>query len=119
VQDREQLRDRDIYGSNLMSREERQEYRSRLEGMQNVQQWARFRAEHQRSMQERARRDGATLPPPFYGQHLMTDREREQLRERLENASSEQERQRIMAQHREQMQARAREHQIPASELGQ
>ena len=49
----------------------------------------------------------------------MTDQERERLRERLENAANDQDRLRIRNEHREQMQARAREHQIPLSELGE
>jgi hypothetical protein len=119
VQDREQLRDRDIYGSELMTREERREYRNRIQSAETMQQWARFRAEHQQRMLARARPENVTLPPPFYGQQLMTDQERERLRERLDNAANEQERVRIRNEHREQMQARAREHQIPSSELGE
>jgi hypothetical protein len=105
-------------GSELMTREERREYRSRIRSAETMQQWARFRAEHQQRILARARQENVTLPPPFYGQQLMTDQERERLRERLENAANEQERMRIRNEHREQMQARAREHQIPSSELG-
>jgi hypothetical protein len=119
VEDREQLRDRDIYGSEFMTREERREYRTRMAQMDTVQQWARFRAEHQNRMMARARERNAELPTPLYGQQLMTDQERERLRERLQNAETEQERERIRAEHRVEMQARAREHQIPTSELGE
>lgn len=119
MQDHDQLRDRDIYGSEVMTRQERREYRNRIAAIQTVPEWARFRAEHQARMQARARQEGVTLPQPLYGQQLMTDQERERLRERLENADTEQERQRIRDEHREQMQARAREHQIPPNELGQ
>ena len=119
MQDREQLRDRDIYGSELMTRQERREYRNRIQAMQTMPEWARFRAEHQQRMMALARQEGVTLAPPFYGQQLMTDQERERLRERLENAANEQERLALRNEHREQMQARAREHQIPASELGE
>jgi hypothetical protein len=118
VQDREQLRDHDIYGSQLMTREERNEYRRRIEAMSSVQDWARFRAEHQNRMLARARERNADLEAPYYGQQLITDQEREQLRERLRNAASEQERARIRAENREQIQQRAREYQIPLAELG-
>jgi len=102
-----------------MTREERREYRNRIQAMQTMEQWVRFRAEHQQRMLDRARHEGVTLSPPFYGQQLMTDQERERLRERIENAANEQERRRIRNDHREQMQARAREHQVPSSELGE
>jgi hypothetical protein len=118
VQDKDQLRDRDIYGSQLMTREERREYRNRIEAMQSVQEWARFRAEHQNRMMARARERNVNLDPLYYGQQLMTDQERERLRERLRNASTEQERERVRNENREQMQQRARENQIPLPELG-
>ena len=117
VQDRDQLRNGDIYGSELMSRQERREYRNRIGEMDTVQEWARYRAEHQARMMVRAGEQGVDLPAPLYGQQLMTDQEREQLRERLREAATEQERERLRAQHREQMQERAREHQVPLSEL--
>jgi hypothetical protein len=117
IQDRDQLRNRDIYGSELMTRQERREYRNRIEAMNTVQEWARFRARHQTEMQVRAREQGADLERPYYGQQLMTDREREQLRERLRDATSEQQRERIRTESRQQMQERAREYEIPLSEL--
>src|SRR5690606_27239395 len=113
VQDREQLRDRDILGSELMTRQERREYRNRNEARQTVQEWVGARDQHQERMLARARQEGVTLPQPFYGQQLMTDQERERLRERLQDAETEQERLRIRNEHREEMQVRAREHQIP------
>lgn len=117
IQDRDQLRDRDIYGSQLMTRQERRDYRNRIGEMNTVQEWARFRAQHQAEMQSRARDHGVDLEPPYYGQQLMTDQERERLRERLRNATSEQERGRIRTESRQQMQERAREYQIPLNEL--
>jgi RimJ/RimL family protein N-acetyltransferase len=119
VQDRDQLRDRDIYGYELMSDEERREYRNRMQRTTTDQEWARFRAEHQSRMLARSRERGVALPPPFYGQQLMTDAERERLRERLMSAATEQERERIRAAHREEMQQRARARQIPLGELDQ
>jgi hypothetical protein len=119
VQDREQLRDRDIYASELMSAEERNEYRNRLRQIATEQEWVRFRAEHQARMVARARERGVALPPPLYGQQLMTDRERARLRERLEKAATEQERERIRTEHRTEMQERARGLGVPAADLGQ
>jgi hypothetical protein len=99
-----------------MGRDERRQYRERIREMENVGEWVRFRAEHQARMLERARERGVELPEPLFGQQLMTDQERERLRERLEDAQNEQERERIRAEHREEMQERARVHQIPLSE---
>lgn len=54
------------------------------------------------------------MPPiaedePIYGSQMMTQQERLQYRERLRNASTLEERERIRSQHHEQMQTRARE----------
>lgn len=117
VRDREQLRDRDIYGSELMTPRERREYRSRIEGMDSPGDWARFRAEHQARMQRRAEERGVELERPHFGQQLMTDHERDQLHRRLRDAPDDDARQRLQAEHRERMLERAREHRIPAEEL--
>lgn len=118
LRDRDQLRDRDIYGSELMTRRERDEYRDRIETMASVREWAQFRSEHQAQMVARASERGANLPAPYYGQQLMTDRERERMREQLQSATSEQVRQQVLAEHRELMQQRARENGIPLRALG-
>lgn len=118
VQDRDQLRDRDIYGYALMSAEERNQYRSRMRELETEQEWARFRAAHQTSMTARARERGAALDPPLYGQQLMTDRECVELRERLGKALTEQDRERIRAEHRTRMNERARELGVPVAEIG-
>ncbi len=118
VRDREQLRNRDIYGAQLMTRKELSAYRSKLATKNTVREWAQFRAQHQTQMMARARERGVQLPAPVYGQQLMTHQEREQLQTRLQNAATEQERERIRAEHRNQMQERAREYQIPLTDLG-
>jgi hypothetical protein len=118
VRDRDQLRNRDIFGSELMTRGERNEYRERIAAMTSVQEWARFKAEHQTDMLARARERGVDLPRPLYGQQLMTDQEREQLQQRLNAAGTEQARRQIEAEHRELVQQRARAYGIPLSALG-
>lgn len=45
---------------------------------------------------------------PIYGGHLLTEQERNQHREKMRNATTEEERERIRAQHHEQMKERAR-----------
>jgi hypothetical protein len=54
VRDRDRLRDEDIYGSELMTAEEREQYRQRLRSVQTDQEWARLRADHQEQMRARA-----------------------------------------------------------------
>lgn len=48
-------------------------------------------------------------PTPIYGKSLMTVQEQEQHRERIRNATSDEQRNQIRAEHRKQMQARAKE----------
>lgn len=61
---REQVRalDRQIYGWRLMTRQERDEYRSRLGAWRTFEERERFVAEHQAAMQARARARGVALP---------------------------------------------------------
>ena len=55
-----------IYGSQLMTRRERIEYRARMRAAKTARERERIRAEHHRQMQERARERGFKLPdtPP-------------------------------------------------------
>ncbi|KXS39388.1 MAG: hypothetical protein AWU55_370 [Halomonadaceae bacterium T82-2] len=77
TQDQDQLRDRDqtrlqdrdpdgqsIYGWQIMSREERQQYQQQMHDAQGATERQRLREEHHRLMQERARKQGVTLPEP-------------------------------------------------------
>ncbi len=58
-----------IYGSELMTRRERIEYRQRLRAAHSATERERIRAEHHRQMQQRARERGFKLPdtPPPRG----------------------------------------------------
>ena len=60
-----------IYGSQLMTRQERNEYRARLREAKTVREREHLRAEHHKQMQERARERGVTLPdnPPAQRMH--------------------------------------------------
>lgn len=61
--DRVQLRDQDrIFGSELMTEQERNEHRNRLRTMKTEQERDAYRLEHHQRMQERARALGAKLP---------------------------------------------------------
>ena len=51
-----------IYGSQLMTREERAEYRAKMRSMKTREEREAFRREHHEQMQERAKAKGMQLP---------------------------------------------------------
>lgn len=61
-QARQATRDGDIYGWQLMTPEERNEYRSRMRAAKTAQEREEIRAEHHAEMQKRAEARGVTLP---------------------------------------------------------
>ena len=74
-QDRDQLRDQDklqtqdrdqVYGSHLMSNQERAEYRSRMNAAKSAEERMRIRNEHHERMKVRAKERGVKIPkePP-------------------------------------------------------
>ena len=58
-----------IYGSQLMTRQERAAYRARMRDARTAQERERIRTEHHREMDQRARQRGMRLPdmPPAGG----------------------------------------------------
>lgn len=69
-QDQTRQQDRDqVYGSQLMTAHERNEYRAKMRSMKTREEREAFRLEHHKQMQERARAQGVTLPdmPPAAG----------------------------------------------------
>ncbi|HQT27649.1 MAG TPA: hypothetical protein PLK99_13830, partial [Burkholderiales bacterium] len=58
-----------IYGSQLMTPQERTEYRAKMRSLKTRQEREAFRLEHHKQMQERARARGMQLPdmPPAGG----------------------------------------------------
>ena len=106
------LGDEEIYGNTLMSEEELKQYRNRLANMEDNESRELFQAQHEAKMQERAQQQGKDLVPPgqgpIYGGELMTVQERNQYREQLRHMDSEEEREKFRAQHREQMELRAK-----------
>lgn len=58
-----------IYGSQLMTAQERAEYQARMRAAKTAEERERIRAEHHEAMQARARERGVTLPdePPARG----------------------------------------------------
>ena len=62
----DQIRDQDIYGSQMMTVQERNEYRNKMRAAKTAQERERIRAEHHERMKVRAKERGMTLPdePP-------------------------------------------------------
>ena len=76
LKDQDRLRDQDrlqdhtpIYGSQLMTQQERNEYRAKMRTAKTAKERERLRYEHHERMQERAKERGVTLPaePPVRG----------------------------------------------------
>lgn len=68
LQTRDQLQSKDqIYGSQLMTQQERNEYRAQMRAAKTAEERERIRHEHHEQMQKRARERGITLPaePPL------------------------------------------------------
>ena len=111
-QDPMTLRDKDIYGSELMSQKELNQYREQLASKANTQLREQYQIQHENRMQDRAKKQGKDLVPPgqgsIYGSELMTVEERNRYREQLRTLDSEKERLAFEAQHREKMDARAK-----------
>lgn len=61
TQYRSRMRDQ-IYGSQLMTEQERIEYRTKMRSLKTQQERDAYRLEHHKIMQERAKEKGITLP---------------------------------------------------------
>ena len=106
---RGRMRDEDMYGADMMTAEERDRYRDRLENARTDKEWAQLRAEHQAEIQQRAKLAGRPIEPPVYGQHMMSAEERTRYTRRLQDAAGAAEREQIQNEHREFIRNRARE----------
>ena len=111
AQDPMKLENKDIYGNELMSGEEMNQYRKQLKSAKTEQDRTRVQAQHEKRMQERALQQGKDLVPPgqgkIYGGELMSVQERNEYREQLRLQKTETERQQFQAQHREKIDQRA------------
>ena len=60
-----------VYGWELMSKQERSEYHTKMQNMKTAQEREQYRMEHHKMMQERAKAQGKTLPDmPHSGQGM-------------------------------------------------
>lgn len=112
IHDPAQMADADIYGSALMSNAERRQYRQQLAAAESEQARQAYQLKHEQVMQQRALQQGVDLVPPgqgpVYGGALMSVQERNEFREQIRQAATAEERNALMAQHRELIQERAR-----------
>lgn len=112
LEDPAAMTDAEIYGGGLMTAEERNQYRKQMQGLETVQEREQYQVQHEKQMQDRARTQGKDLVPPgqgeIYGGEFMTVQERNKYREQLRTIGSEEQKQQFMAQHREEMQLRAK-----------
>ena len=73
-QDRDQvlMQEQQVYGWQLMTEQERLEYRNRMRAMKTLEEREQFRFEHHELMQERAKERGVKLPeaPSPYGRGM-------------------------------------------------
>ncbi len=120
VQDQANLKDQDIYGHEFMTSAEFDQYRKEFGNKNTEEARLAYQAQHEFTMQQRAQVQGKDLVPPgqgpVYGGELMSVQERNEYREQLRLADSDQKRQQLEAQHKEQMQVRARELNIEVEE---
>jgi len=123
VPDFANLSDQDIYGNELMTAEERKQYREQLQGTTSSQERAQIEAQHRHEIQIRAQEQGVEIAPPgkgIYGGAMMSVEERNRYREQLRLLESDPEkRTRFMAQHQEEMRARAKAQGVPVEDLAE
>lgn len=115
------LGDEDIYGSELMSAQERNAYRKALQNAATTDERARIEAQHRQEIQVRAENKGANVVAPgkgIYGGAMMSVEERNRYREQLRLLENDpQARAKFMAEHKEMMQARAKARGTPAADV--
>ena len=105
----QQMPDQAMYGHQMMTAEERERYRQQLNSAASDREWSRMRAEHQREMQARAKAQGRPMDPPVFGEHMMTAEERNRYMQRMQAATTDEEKARIREQHQQTMMQRAEE----------
>lgn len=112
IRDPSQMKDQDIYGHEFMTAKECNQYRHQLGSADTPDAQQKFQAQHEEMMQKRALDQGGDLVPPgqepVYGGELMTVQERNRYRERLRWLDAGDEREKLLARHRDRMDERAR-----------
>jgi hypothetical protein len=102
------------YANQLMTPEERDAYRKRIQEAKTPEERTKIRDAHRAEMQKRAEAQGLTLQgrsgePRMYGADLMTPQERDAYIEKLRAAKTPEERLKLRDDHRAEMQKRAKD----------
>jgi len=118
-----------IYGYELMTPEERQAYIDKMRAAKTQEERIKLRDQHRAEMQKRAQEKGVTLAEPggrrgpggpgggrMYGEQLFTQQERDDYRKRIQEAKTQEERDKIRAEARAQAETRAKEQGITLPE---
>jgi hypothetical protein len=113
-----------MYGEQLFSQQERDDYRKRMQEAKTPEERTKIRDEVHATAQARAKEKGITLPEPrgpggpggpgggrgqMYGEQLFTQQERDDYRKRMQEAKTPEERTKIRDEVHAQAQARAKE----------
>lgn len=105
------MKNRDVYGSELMTKKEHKAYRKELARAGSSEERALIEARHRQEMQVRAEKKSVTIEPPakdIVGGAMMSVEERNTYREQLRLIGKDPEkRTQFMADHKEKMQIRA------------
>jgi hypothetical protein len=111
ARDQSNLRNEQIYGHELMTEDELNRYREQMQKMSTAQAREKYQMQHEEKIRERAVKQNKDIVPPgqgpVYRGDLMSVQERNAFREQLRTIGSEEERARLLAQHREKMDRRA------------
>ncbi|MEW5973752.1 MAG: hypothetical protein AB1713_08340 [Pseudomonadota bacterium] len=122
-----------IYGADLMTDQEKQDYLRELKACRNAEELSAFRLEHYRKIAERARARGATLADwagytrgeggvifglgdIVYGWRFMSDAERAAYIDKLRALPTAEEQLKFMVEHHAQMMERAKQQRAPLAE---
>lgn len=121
IHDPAHMRNEDIYGNALMNDAERRQYRQQLGNAGTDQARMEYQLQHEQKMQQRALQQGVDLVPPgqgpIYGGQLMSVQERNEFREQLRLATTQEEHDALIAQHRERINERARALNLPVENV--
>ena len=78
----------EVYGWQLMTQQERQEYRNKMRSMTTAEERERYRMEHHKQMQERAKQKGVTLPDVPRDRMRDRDMDKNMDRDRMHNGGA-------------------------------
>ncbi len=97
-----------LYGRQMTTQQERDQIRQRLQSTRSFEERQQIHNEYQQMIRQRAMERGFE-PDGIYGRQMMNQQQRREFAERMQGARSAEERQRIQAEHRQQMRQRTME----------